>query len=169
MQTVMQALRLDSARASPGTMRVSLLEWRGSASVRLRFGTPCRVIALGGGRRQAVFEAGQRCARSLRVRNGYGLVREELLILQAGCAGQVVQRVAGVSPGARVLLRAQGHTQVAAVLTLIGRIETAGFVPEDVAPCYWRSVHNRLMAQQALPMYTAARHAGWSARRTLQE
>ncbi|AWP61190.1 hypothetical protein B7P02_15585 [Bordetella bronchiseptica] len=150
-------------------MRVSLLEWGAPAHVRLRFGRPCRVIALGGGRGQAVFEAGQRCARWLRVRNGYGIVREELLILQASCAGQVVQRVAGVSPGARVLLRAQGPTQVTAVLMLIERIEAAGFVAHDVAPCYWRSVHNRLMARYPLPMYTAARHAAWSARRTLQE
>ncbi len=169
MQTVMQALRQDSAPPSRDTMRVNLLDgWR-SVSVGLRFGRPCRVIALGAGRRLAVFEARQRCARLLRLRNGYGIVREELLILQAGCAGQVLQRVAGVLPGARVLLRAQGHTQVTAMLALIDRVEAAGFAAHNVAPCYWRTVHNRLAAQQVLPMYTAARHAAWSARRILQE
>lgn len=169
MQTVMPVLQQDGASPLRDTMRVSLLEgWR-NASVRLRFGKPCRVVALGAGRRFAVFEAGQCCARLLRLHNGYGIVREELLVLQAGYAGQALQRVAGVSPGARVLLRAQGQSQVKAVLTLIGRIEAAGFAAQDVAPCYWRTVHNRLIAQHALPMYTAARHAAWSARRVLQE
>lgn len=169
MQTVMPVLRQEAAPPLPDTMRVSLLDgWR-NASVRLRFGRPCCVMALGEGRRLAVFEAGQRCARLFRLRNGYGIVREELLVLQAGYAGQALQRVAGVSPGARVLLRAQGQSQVKAVLMLVGRIEAAGFAAQEVAPCYWRIVHNRLVARQTLPMYTAGRHAAWLARRLLQE
>jgi hypothetical protein len=78
------------------------------------------------------------------------------------------QRVAGVVPGARILLRADGELQVKAVLAVIDFIEQSGIDPCTAAVTYWRTVGNRLAARQPLPEYTSERHAAYVARGALQ-
>lgn len=79
-----------------------------------------------------------------------------------------VQKIAGVWPGARILLRADGEPQVKAVLEVIDEIEVAGVDPCDAAPTYWRTVGNRLAARQPLPAYTVERHAAHLAREPMR-
>jgi hypothetical protein len=88
--------------------------------------------------------------------------------LQAPMPSEGAQRVAGVVPGARILLRADGPLQVKAVLAVIDGIEAQGVDPITVAVTYWRTVGNRLAARQPLPEYTPERHAAHIARGVLQ-
>lgn len=78
------------------------------------------------------------------------------------------QRIAGVVPGARILLRADGEQQVKSVLEKIDAIETQGIEPATVACTYWHTVGNRLAARQPLPDYTRERHAAHLAREALR-
>ncbi|MNW05830.1 hypothetical protein D3C71_2021410 [compost metagenome] len=90
------------------------------------------------------------------------------MVLQAPTPFDGAQRVAGVQPGARILLRADGEIQVKAVLAAMDAIEGLGIDPCAVAVTYWRTVGNRLAARQPLPAYTAERHAAHLARRALR-
>ena len=65
-------------------------------------------------------------------------------------------------------LRADGESQVKAVLELIDDIEASGIEPCDAAATYWRAVGNRLAARQPLPAYTLERHAAHLAREALR-
>jgi hypothetical protein len=99
--------------------------------------------------------------------NECGTALWQLMVLQAPTPFEDAQRVAGVAPGARVLLRADGEPQVKAVLAVIDAIEVLGIDPGAVAVTYWRTVGNRLAARQPLPVYTAGRHAAHLARGAL--
>ncbi|ULH06452.1 DUF2840 domain-containing protein [Alcaligenes faecalis] len=150
-------------------MRVTLGVWKHRASIRLRFGKPVRLLSLQAGQRVAVFHPAQLCARWVRIFNAYGLVRQELLIVQAPAPGQAMQRIAGISPGARILLAARTLGQVTALLSLLAHLQRDGWRLHEVSPCYWRAVHNRLHAHQKLPLYSHQRHAAWTARRGILE
>ena len=78
------------------------------------------------------------------------------------------QRVAGVHPGAPILLRADGEVQVKAVLAVVDAIEASGIDPCTVAVTYWLTVGNRLAARLPLPAYTAERHAAHLVRGALR-
>jgi hypothetical protein len=89
-------------------------------------------------------------------------------VLQAPTSFDEAQRIAGVVPGARVLLRAEGELQVKAVLVVMDDMEALGIDPITVAVTYWRMIGNRLAARQPLPEYTPERHAAHIARGALQ-
>lgn len=152
---------------SIGVMRVTLERTHRARTV-LRFGAPLRIVHLDATRRLAMFAAGAACARVRWAANAYGTVFWQLMVLQAETSFAGLQRIAGVEPGARLLLHAQGWPAVRAVLASIAAVETSGLAPASVSPDYWRIVHHRLAARQAPPAYTAERHAAYLARRTLQ-
>jgi len=152
----------------PIHMRVSLAFVEHRVNVYLRFGKPVREIKLDRWRRVAVFAPGAVCCRIKWIGNDYGTELWQLMVLQAPMPLDDMQRVAGVSPGARILLCADGEQPVKAVLELIDDIEAAGIEPCDTAVTYWRTVGNRLAARQALPAYTAERHAAHLAREALR-
>ena len=76
--------------------------------------------------------------------------------------------MAGVLPGARILLRADGELAVKTMLAAIDAIETDGIDPCAVATISWRMVGNRLAARRPLPAYTAERHAAHLSRGALR-
>ncbi len=143
----------------PTNMRVSLAFVEHCVNVWLRFGKPVREKRLDRWRRVASFEPNAVCCRVKWIGNDYGTALWQLLVLQAPMPFDDAQRIAGVMPGARILLRADGEQQVKAVLGVIDAIEAQGFDPAAVAVAYWRMVGNRLAARQPLPHYTAERHA----------
>uniref|UniRef100_C5CWH2 DUF2840 domain-containing protein n=1 Tax=Variovorax paradoxus (strain S110) TaxID=543728 RepID=C5CWH2_VARPS len=159
---------------SPGTtrgaipMRVSLAFVEHRVNVWLRFGRPARETILDRWRRVAIFESGAVCCRVKWIGNDYGTALWHLMVLQAPMPPDGAQRVAGVQPGARILLRADGESQVKAVLAAVDAIEALGIDPCAVAVTYWRTVGNRLAARQPLPAYTAERHAAHLARGALR-
>lgn len=152
----------------PNVMRVSLTYVEHRVNLYLRFGQPVREVVLDRWRRVAVFTPGAVCCRIKWIGNDYGTALWQLMVLQASMPFDDMQRVGGIKPGARILLRADGEDRVKAVLSAIDAIEQAGIDPCAVAPIYWRMLGNRLAARQPLPAYTAERHAAHLTRGALQ-
>ena len=168
VQAVGQTVQAELPARRPTPMRVSLSFVDQRVNVWLRFGKPAREIVLNRWRRVAVFEPGAVCCRVKWIANDYGTVLWQLMMLQAPRPFDGAQRIAGVVPGARILLRAEGELQVKAVLAATDAIEQLGIDPCTVAVTYWRTVGNRLAARQPLPEYTPERHAAYIARGALQ-
>jgi hypothetical protein len=78
-----------------------------------------------------------------------------------------VWRIAGIAPGAALLLHADGAAKVRTVLRLIDTIEVQRIDPTDVAVSYWRTAHTWFAARAAVMPYTQEQHAAHLARRTL--
>ena len=154
--------------ARPRRMRVWLAFVEHRANVWLRFAKPVREIVLDRWRCVALFEPGAVCCRVKWIANDYGTILWQLVVLQAPMPFESAQRVAGVLPGAHVLLRAEGERQVKPVLEVIDTIEKSAIDACAVAEAYWRTVGNRLAARQPLPEYTAERHAAHLARGILR-
>lgn len=152
----------------PVDMRVALAFVEHRVNVWLRFGQPVRETVLDRWRRVATFEPNAVCCRMKWIGNDYGTALWQLMVLQAPMPFDGAQRVAGIAPGARILLRADGEQQVKAVLAAIDAIEAQGIEPAAVAATFWRTVGNRLAARQPLPDYTADRHAAQLARGVLR-
>ncbi len=145
-------------------MRVSLARVEHRVDVFLRFGKPVRETVLDRWRRVATFMPGTVCCRVKWLGNDFGTALWQLVVLQAPEPLDAMQRVAGVTPGAHLLLRANGKQDVQAVLAVIDAIEQTGIDPCTVAASYWRMVGHRLVAGLPLPVYTAERHAAHLAR-----
>lgn len=149
-------------------MRVSLAFVEHRVNIWLRFGQPTVELVLDRWRRVAMFTPRKVCCRVRWIGNDYGTALWQLMVLQAPTPFEDAQRLAGVLPGAHILLRADGEAQVKAVLAATDAIEALGIDPCAVAATYWRTVGNRLAARQVLPVYTAERHAALLAREVLQ-
>jgi hypothetical protein len=163
------ALPPPAGHAAPVALtRVSLAYLVQRFNLYLRFGEPARTLQLDRWRRCAMFLPASVFCRVRWEANDHGTTRWQLLVMQACTPRDAVQRIPGVQPGARLLLCAEGHQRVRAVLERIDAIEALGIAPFDVSPAYWLALGNRLAARVALPDYTVARHAAWVARRALQ-
>ncbi|OSQ46466.1 DUF2840 domain-containing protein [Thalassospira sp. MCCC 1A01428] len=147
--------------------RVLLAYFESRFKLYLRFGEPVRVVRFDRWRRVAVFPLGAIVCRIRWQANDYGTVRWQLMVMQAGLPRDVMQRIPGVQPGARLLLHTEGDHAVRTVLACIDAIEALGIAPVTVSPAYWRTLANRLAAGFPLPEYTTERHAAWLAGRTL--
>lgn len=99
--------------------------------------------------------------------NDYGTIVSRLDILRAIGRGEPFQTVPFVRPGGEILLRIDGWPKVQRALDGIDAVEALSVDPADVAPDYWRHVHNRLSAGQELNPYTPQRHAAWIGRRRI--
>ena len=147
--------------------RVALTYIEPRFKLYLRFGEPARTLKLDRWRRCAVFLPGAMFCRIRWQANDYGMIRWQLMVMQACMPMDGAQRISGVQPGARLLLHAEGEQSVRAVLARIDAIEALGITPVGVSPAYWRTLANRLAAHLPLPEYTAERHAAWLAGRAL--
>jgi hypothetical protein len=149
-------------------MRVSLAFVEHRVNVWLRFGQPVRETVVDRWRRVATFEPDALCCRIKWIGNDFGTALWQLMVLQA--PGQLGggQRIAGVLPGAHILLRANGEHQVKVVLEVIDAIDALRIEPAEAAATYWRTVNNRLAARQPLPDYTTERHEAHLARGVLR-
>ena len=165
----MTALSVQSPVLPPVSLtRVALATVGRHVRIRLRFGAPQRIVRLDAYRGLAIFLPGAVFCRVSWAANAYGTTAWSLMVMQSATPLDAIQRIAGVTPGARLLLRVDGKPNVKTVLALIDAIEADGIAPVAVSPAYWRTVANRLAARQAPPAYTAERHAAYLARRTLQ-
>lgn len=163
-----QVTRPELPARKPGPMQVSLAFVERRVNVWLRFGRPARETVLNRWRRLAVFEPGAVCCRVKWIANDYGTALWQLMVLQAPMSFDGVQRIAGVAPGARILLRADGEQQVKSVLAAIDTMERLGIDPCAAALTYWGTVGNCLAARQPLPEYTPEWHTAHIARGALQ-
>src|SRR5579871_3364992 len=104
-------------------MRVSLVTIEPRANVWRRFGQPSSTVLLDAWRRVATFKPGQLCCRIRWLRNDFGRALWSAVVLQAPCVDEGMQRMAGVTPGARILVRANGERPVKSLLSLVDEIE----------------------------------------------
>ena len=148
--------------------RVALAFVNQRINLYLRFGEPARILELDRWRRCAVFLPESMFCRIRWESNHYGMIRWQLMVMQACTPLDTVQRIPGVQPGARLLLHVEGEQKVRAVLVKIDAIEALGIAAIDVSPAYWRTLGNRLAARLSLPDYSTERHAAWLAGRALQ-
>ncbi|MPZ44227.1 MAG: DUF2840 domain-containing protein [Betaproteobacteria bacterium] len=145
--------------------RVSLIFIEHRINVYLRFGRPAIVRRRNSHRSQALFRPGEVFCRLHWEANEYGTTCWRMTVLQVGSPGECLQRIAGVHPGARVLLYAERDGEVRATLRQIDAIEAMNVDPADVSPDYWSALGNRLHGQGDLPEYTTERHEAWLARK----
>lgn len=141
--------------------RVSLAYVERRINLYLRFGRPLRELRLDRWRRCASFAPGAVFCRVRWESNDYGTTRWQLMVLQACTPGERMERIAGIRPGAHLLLCAESEAAVQAVLQRIDAIEALAIDPTDAVPAYWRTLGNRLAARLPLPAYGAERHAAW--------
>lgn len=159
---------LSSVTNNTPLTRVSLAFVEHRINFYLRFGHPVRELRLDRWRRSAIFTPAAVFCRVRWESNDYGTTRWQLMVLQACSPLDDIQRIAGIRPGARLLLCAEGELQVQSVLPQIDAIETLGIDPVVVSPAYWRTLGNRLSARLPLPIYTAERHAAYLAGEVLR-
>jgi hypothetical protein len=148
--------------------RVALAFVERRINLYLRFGHPVRELRLDRWRRCALFLPAAMFCRVRWESNDYGTTRWQLTVLQTCTPLDAVQRIAGIQPGARLLLCAEGEQQVQSVLPQIDTIEALGIDPATVSPAYWRTLGNRLCARLPLPVYTVERHAAYLAGEVLR-
>ena len=154
---------LSSVTNDTPLTRVSLAFVVQSINLYLRFGHPVRELRVDRWRRCALFLPAALFCRVRWESNDYGTTRWQLTVLQTCTPLDAVQRIAGIQPGARLLLCAEGEQQVQTVLPQIDAIETLGIDPVTVSPAYWRTLGNRLSARLPLPAYTVERHTAYLA------
>ncbi len=159
---------LSSVTDDTPLTRVSLAFVAQRINLYLRFGHPVRELRLDRWRHCAMFLPAALFCRVRWESNDYGTTRWQLMVMQACTPLDAVQRIAGIRPGARLLLCAEGEQQVQSVLPQIDAIEALGVDPVTVSPAYWRTLGNRLAARLPLPSYTAERHAAYLAGEVLR-
>jgi hypothetical protein len=153
----------SSIRRDTPLTRVALVFVEHRINLYLRFGHPVRELRLDRWRRSALFTPAAVFCRVRWESNDYGTTRWQLGVLQACRPNEAMQHIAGIQPGARILLDAEGERPVQSVLPQIDAIEALGIDLATVSPAYWRTLGNRLSARLPLPAYTVERHAAYLA------
>lgn len=145
--------------------RVHLRHWPKIADDWLRFGRPVSDQLVDRRRSAAAFAPGAVFAY-VRWRGGdYGTISWRLAVLRAIEPGEPATALAGVWPGADVLLSVSGDGSVRRAFTVIDAVEAADIDPAEASPDYWRVAHNRLAAHETPRPYGLAEHTAWLARR----
>jgi len=124
--------------------RVDLAFYPDTVNHWLRFGEPLHIEILDRRRSRAIFTP---CAVFAYVRwqaNEYGTQSWRCFILQATEPGHVVTGVAGVHPGARILVNVRGSTYSKRLLAFLDNLEKCAGNLCNVSPAYWRQVQLRL-------------------------
>jgi len=93
--------------------------------------------------------------------NDFGTIVSRVDVLRAVRVGEGYSTVGYVRPGGEILLHINGWPKVERVLQTIDAIEALGIDPADVAPDYWRHVHNRLTAGDDPRLYIRAQYDAW--------
>lgn len=97
--------------------------------------------------------------------NEHGTILSRIDILRACGSDEPFSTVPGVAPGGEILLRLAGWPRVKRVFETVAAIENAGIDPTEVAPDYWRHVHNRIATGQSPRPYEPSQHCAWLLRR----
>ena len=133
----------------------------------LRFGRRAEETFLDRRRSISSFIPGSVFAFVRWVSNDFGTIVSRMDIVRAVEPGARFQTLPFVRPGGEILLRVNGWPKVERVLQLIDGIEALGIDASDVAPDYWRHLHNRLAADHEPRAYSREQHAAWRKRRSV--
>ena len=152
---------LSRTSATRTLTEVELFWCEGRVERWIRFGRPVEERVLDRRRRVFAFPPGALFAFVRWMSNDFGTVVSRIDILRAVAADEPLSSIPNVRPGGEILLRQHGWPKVRATLEVIDAVEAAGIRAEDVAPDYWRHVHNRLSVGERPRRYTAERHHAW--------
>ncbi|MGV0821039.1 DUF2840 domain-containing protein [Martelella sp. AMO21009] len=130
----------------------------------IRFGHVADEQILDRKRRIVSFAAGSIFAFARWAANDYGTIISRIDIVHAVAPGAPYQTLPFVRPGGDILLKITGWPKVEQVLQAVDAIEALDIDPVDVAPDYWRHVHNRLTVAQEPRSYTRTQHHAWRLR-----
>lgn len=133
----------------------------------IRFGRPADELVIDRQRRELMFSPGAVFAFVRWAANDVGTVLSRIDIVQAVAPGGACATVPGIAPGGDILLRLSGWSRVQRALKVIDAVEAVGVDAADVAPDYWRHVHNRLTAGETPRRYSLERHRAWRLRQEL--
>ena len=168
MSTLACAAASGSASDSGGLTRVELT-WREKQIEHwIRFGRDVEETILDRRRRVLSFAPNTVFAFVRWAANDYGTVVSRLDIVRAVSTGEPYQTLPFVRPGGEILVRVSGWPKVQRVLQIVNAIEALGIEAADVAPDYWRHLHNRLDAGEEPRPYDHDRHRAWLLRRKTQ-
>ena len=133
----------------------------------IRFGDFVEEKILDRRRRTLGFRSGTIFAFVRWASNDFGTVSSRIDIVRAVGARESYQTLPFVRPGGEILLRVDNWAKVERVLQAVDAIEALDVDPADVAPEYWRHLHNRLAASHEPRPYTREQHAAWLKRRSI--
>jgi hypothetical protein len=133
----------------------------------LRFGRRAEQKILDRRRSVSSFQPGSIFAFVRWASNDFGTVVSRMDIVRAVEPGARFQTLPFVRPGGEILLRVDSWPKVERALQAIDAIETLHIDPVDVAPEYWRHLHNRFAAGHEPRAYTREQHAAWLKRRSV--
>lgn len=156
-----QQAALDSRRPFDNLTHVELTIVPKKVEYWLRFGDPIERTVVNRIRSIASFKPGQVFAFVRWAANNHGTIISRLDIVRTVDRGEAYQTLPFVRPGGEILLSVDNWSKVERVFQVIDAIETIGISPLDVAPAYWRHVHNRLAAHQDPRFYTRIQHRAW--------
>lgn len=134
----------------------------------IRFGRYAEEQRLDRKRRIVCFAPGTVFAFVRWAANDYGTIVSRIDIVRAVAPGMPYQTLPFVRPGGDILLKITGWPKVERVLQAIDVVEALKIDPAEIAPDYWRHVHNRLTAGHEPRSYTRAQHHAWRRRRRVQ-
>jgi hypothetical protein len=150
---------------APELTHVDLLWIRQRVENRIRFGRTEQQHVIDHHWRVVSFSSGSIFAFVRWAANAYGTVMSRIDILRAVAPDERYVTVPDVHPGGDSLLRTWGWPRVEKVIQAIEAVEALGIDPADVAPDYWRHVHNRLSVGARPQPYTRSRHHAWLRRK----
>jgi len=133
----------------------------------LRFDAPAAQLKLDRRRSIAFFRRAQVFGYVRWQANEYGRQTWRFFIVRTRGPHTQLSCIAGIQPGAELLLSTAGRTKVKRALQQIETLETNGFPPADVSPNHYRHVHNRIATRQAIRPYTAEQHIAYLTARTV--
>lgn len=161
-------MTVAAAESSSVTTTVDLLWVEGQIERWLRFGRDAGDRIVDRRRRLVSFRPGAIFAFVRWASNDFGTAQSRIDIVRAVAPGDAYSTVPFIEPGGDILLRIHGWPKVQRAFAAIDAIETLDIDPADVAPDYWRHVHNRLSVGDTPRAYGLDRHAAWLLRREVQ-
>lgn len=165
MKKVTIANRLRISDTNSACTFVELTYHKGRIENRIRFGQPTAEEIVDRHRRIMRFAAGSILCFVRWAANDYGTIISRADILRAVRKDEPYQTLPFIRPGGDILLRADGWPKVERLLQAIDAVETLDIDAADVAPEYWRHVHNRISVNEMPRAYTRTRHQAWLKRR----
>lgn len=155
------------ADGTPLLTQVELFWLEGRIEHWIRFGRSTGETIVDRRHRVLTFPPGSVFAFVRWASNDFGTMLSRIDIVRAVDRGDAYQTLPCVSPGGKILLRINGWPKVERVLQAIDSVEALSIEPVEVAPDYWRQVHNRLAAGEQPRRYDRGQHRAWLMRREL--